>query len=273
MRIRNINQGEENLRSTQNNYLIKKKSSWKLLARCSILQDCTDCSADLATIPVTPQDEPSDPPVSGMLHKLSPTLTILLALPCNVQPWQPSSPFSSSSRQIQVTTGGSIRGDLLLALPLSFLLSTIGFNTDFKRRNGRVRKFETKDDRTDDWSSPLLSRIDFLFQILDMDDEDCKQRAICEIVQNKLIYSPLSELLISIFRKSRRNFLEVDVNSSVEWDRYFYSSFIGQNSKDENICEKTFSKCPLKANQLVNIPVLKLWQLAANKISIRIDDE
>lgn len=247
------------------------KKNRRRLPRCSIPQDCTDSSAELATLSVTGQDEPSDPPVSGMLHKLSPTLTILLALPCNVQPWQPSP--SSSSRQIQVTTGGSIRGDLLLALPLSFLLSTIGFNTDFKRRNGRVWKFETKNDRTDDFSSPLLSRINFLFQILDVDDKDCQQKAICEIVQNKLIYSPLSDLLISIFRKSKRMFSEVDVNSSVEWDKYFYSSFIGQNSRDKTVCEKTFSKCQLRANQLVNISVLKLWQLAANKISIRIDDE
>jgi len=213
-----------------------------------------------------------------MLLSLSPSshhkllLTILLALPCNVQPWRPS-PSSSSSRQLQVTPGGSVRGDLLLALPLSFLLPTIGFNTDFKRRRGRVRKSGAMDDSPSDWSSPLLSRIDFLFQILDVDDEDCKQRAICEIVQNKLIYSPLSDLLISIFRKSRSNFLEADVNSSVKWDRYFYSSFIGQNSKDENICETTFSKCQLRANQLVNIPVLKLWQIASSKISIRIDDE
>jgi len=87
------------------------------------------------------------------------------------------------------------------------------------------------------------------------------------------MYSPLSDLLISIFRKSRSNFLEVDVKSSVEWDRYFYSSFIGQHSKDENICQETFSTCPLGAEQLVNVPVLKLWQLAADNISIRLDDE
>jgi len=200
-------------------------------------------------------------------------LTILLALPCNVQPWQPSSPPSSSSstsRQLEVTPGGSIRGDLLLSLPLSFLLPTIGFNTDFKRetRPGLERR---EDPRTR--SPPGLERIDFLFQILHVEDEGCKQRAICEIVQSKLLFSPLSDFLISVFRKSTSNFLEADVNSSVEWERYFYSSFIGQNSKDENICKKTFSRCPLRAEQLVNIPVLKLWQLLASKISIRIDDE
>jgi len=199
-------------------------------------------------------------------------LTILLALPCNVQPWQPSSapPSPSTSRQLEVTPGGSIRGDLLLSLPLSFLLPTIGFNTDFKREGGpRAGRREDPGAR----SPPGLERIDFLFQILHVEDEGCKQRAICEIVQSKLLFSPLSDFLISVFRKSTSNFLEADVNSSVEWERYFYSSFIGQNSKDENICKKTFSRCPLRAEQLVNIPVLKLWQLLAHKINIRIDDE
>jgi len=213
-----------------------------------------------------------------MLNTISPhghphlLLTTLLALPCNVQPCQPSSPPSSpsTSRQLEVTAGGSIRGDLLLSLPLSFLLPTIGFNTDFKREAGpRPERREDSGSR----SPPGLQRIDFLFQILHVADEGCKQRAICEIVQSKSLFSPLSDFLISVFRKSTSNFLEADVDSSVEWERYFYSSFIGQNSKDENICKKTFSRCPLAAEQLVNIPVLKLWQLLAHKVSIRIDDE
>jgi len=214
-----------------------------------------------------------------MLNTISPhghhplLLTIFLALPCNVHPWQPSALPStpSTARQLEVTPGGSIRGDLLLSLPLSFLLPTIGFNTDFKReagpRPGRRREEPGAK------SPPGLERIDFLFRVLQVEDEGCKQRAICEIVQSKLLFSPLSDFLISVFRKSTSNFLEADVNSSVEWERYFYSSFIGQNSKDENICKKTFSRCPLRADQLVNIPVLKLWQLLAHKISIRIDDE
>ena len=90
--------------------------------------------------------------------------------------------------------------DLLLALPISVLLPTIGFNTDFKRRKGRSGREESEAGRQEQPAHPLLERIDLLFSSLDLEDEDCKQRAICEIVQNKMIYSPLSELLISIFR-------------------------------------------------------------------------
>ena len=90
--------------------------------------------------------------------------------------------------------------DLLLSLPLSFLLPTIGFNTDFKREAGPGLERREDPGPRSSRSPPGLERIDFLFQILHLEDEGCKQRAICEIVQNKMIYSPLSELLISIFR-------------------------------------------------------------------------
>ena len=102
--------------------------------------------------------------------------------------------------------------DLLLSLPLSFLLPTIGFNTDFKREvgagpnTGRTvwRRAEEEGEKEEEEegprSPPGLQRIDFLFQILQLEDEGCKQRAICEIVQSKLLFSPLSDFLISVFR-------------------------------------------------------------------------
>ena len=67
-----------------------------------------------ATKPSWTHDEPSDP--RGMLNTISShlslLLTILLALPCNVHPWQPSALPStpSTARQLEVTPGGSIRG-------------------------------------------------------------------------------------------------------------------------------------------------------------------
>ena len=102
------------------------------------------------------------------------------------------------SKQHPLTSQWNIL-DLLLALPLSVLLPTIGFNTAYKRREGRVRRVGSEAG-TEEAAPPLLQRINFLFSSLDVDDEHCKQRAICEIVQKKLMYSPLSDLLISIFR-------------------------------------------------------------------------
>ena len=52
----------------------------------------------------------------------------------------------------------------------------------------------------DDGKDPLMSRLDFLFDVLDIDDVDCQQKVICEVVRNQEKLSPLSDLLISIFR-------------------------------------------------------------------------
>jgi len=206
-------------------------------------------------------------------------LTLLFAFPCHdpvvtmASPSQSSSSHQQSSlpRLLQVTAGGNIRGDLLIGVPVSFLLPTIGFNTAYKK----IRKRRTRMDNEiehDNGKDPLMSRLDFLFEVLDIDNVDCQQRVICEAVNNQEKFSPLSDLLISIFRKSRSKMMESNPDSSLRWDHYFYSSYIGQNSKEENICFKKFPNCAFNTSQLVNIPVIHLWQLASKYLSIRIED-
>lgn len=241
-------------------------------------------------------------------------LTLLLALPCNVQPSAPSGaeqfaqppplpsrPESGFSRQLQVTTGGQIRGDLLVEVPLTLLLPTIGYNTEYKSRwresrRRKERKFSEEEEneihsnrleeqeRTFDSENqeyffnpitgPLLSRIDTLFFFLQVHDDTCRQRAICEIVQNQLKFSPLSDFLLSLFRKSRSNFLNDEKENLIRWDKYFYAASLGLNSDGpEQRCQTRYSSCSLSADQMINIPALKIWQIAAEKISIRIVDQ
>jgi len=206
-------------------------------------------------------------------------LTLLFAFPCHDPSVTMASPSQSSSshhqsslpRLLQVTAGGNIRGDLLIGVPVSFLLPTIGFNTAYKKIRKRRPRMdnEIEDDGEKD---PLLARLDFLFDVLDIDDLDCQQKVICEVVSNQEKFSPLSDLLISLFRKTRNKMMASSPDSSFRWDHYFYSSYIGQNSKDKNVCLKNFQNCAFNTSQLVNIPVIHLWQLASKYLSIRIDD-
>jgi len=241
-------------------------------------------------------------------------LTLLLALPCNVHPSAPSGaeqfaqppplpsrPESGSSRQLQVTTGGQIRGDLLVEVPLTLLLPTIGYNTEYKSRwretrRRKERKFsEEEEDEIhsnileekkltfnsesqeyffNSITGPLLSRIDTLFFFLQVHEDTCRQRAICEIVQNQSKFSPLSDFLLSLFRKSRSNFLDDEHENLIRWDKYFYAASLGLNSDGpEKRCQARYSSCSLSADQMINIPALKIWQMAAEKISIRIVDQ
>jgi len=233
-------------------------------------------------------------------------LTLLLALPCNVHPsppsgverhaqprFLPSRPDSGASRQLQVTPGGSVRGDLLVSVPLTLLLPTIGYNTEYKSRWREQRRMSSKDDKmsreedkmrrfhpdnkeysTNPTTGPLLSRIDLFFFFLQVHDDVCRQRAICEIVQNQLKFSPLSDFLISLFKKSRGSFLNDENPSSIRWDKYFYAGSLGLNSDGtERRCQMQYKSCPVGLDSMINIPALKIWQLASERISIRITDQ
>jgi len=246
-------------------------------------------------------------------------LTLLLALPCNVHPSPPagveqhahprplpSRPESGTSRQLQVTPGGSVRGDLLVSVPLTLLLPTIGYNTEYKSRwrEGRRREEERREKKNisrqegepmhskklakqellfdsekkeytiNPFTGPLLSRIDIFFFFLQVNDDVCRQRAICEIVQNQLKFSPLSDFLISLFRKSRKGVLNDETPSSIRWDQYFYSAYLGLNSDgSERKCQTQYDMCPLSADMMINVPALKIWQFLSEKISIRITDQ
>jgi len=240
-------------------------------------------------------------------------LTLLLALPCNVQPSSssgdeqfaqpqplPSRQEPGFSRQLQVTNGGKIRGDLLVGVPLTLLLPSIGYNTEYKsrwreekRRQGKKiteseeeeihrNRIEEQEITFDSENSeyfvnpiigPLLSRIDTLFFYLQVHDEECRQRAICEIVQNHSKFSPLSDLLRSLFRKSRNRLLNDEKQNLIRWDTYLYAATLGLSSAAmDSVCLNKYHSCFLGAD-MVNIPALRLWQLAAEKISIRIEDK
>jgi len=179
---------------------------------------------------------------------------------------------SSEARLLQVTSGGNIRGDLLIGVPVSFLFPTIGFNTIYRKSGKQERRMEDRDPEEDWRRNPLLSRLDFFFRSLELDDPSCQQKLICELVQRPDKFSPISDLLMSIFRKSSKNTLDKNVDNSLRWDQLHYSSYIGQNSNDEKVCSKKFNQCSFNSAQLLNLPILNLWQLASKYLNLRIDD-
>ena len=89
--------------------------------------------------------------------------------------------------------------DFMIGVPVSLLLPTIGFNTRYKRsRNFREKGPEiTKRIGKED---PLTSRLTFLFDVLQVHDANCQQKIICETLKDQQKFSPLSDLLLAIFR-------------------------------------------------------------------------
>ena len=109
-----------------------------------------------------------------------------------------------SSFQIHVESLSKIENfvvsDLLIGVPVSFLFPTIGFNTIYRKSGKQERRMEDRDPEEDWRRNPLLSRLDFFFRSLELDDTSCQQKLICELVQRPDKFSPISDLLMSIFR-------------------------------------------------------------------------
>jgi len=206
-------------------------------------------------------------------------LTTLLAFPCLLCSHGPGIRQSSSdhdsspqSRMLHITQGANIRGDLMIGVPVSFLVPTIGFNTAYKRINKRSGAPSMKSEDRAKKSDPLMSRLDFLFDVLDLREFDCQQRMVCEMVRDRDTFSPLSDLLLSIFSKTENRMLDNRVESSIQHELLSYAAYLGQHSGEEETCRNRFSSCSYHTSQLINTPVLFLWQLASQYLALRIDD-
>ena len=73
-------------------------------------------------------------------------------------------------------------------------------------------------------------------------------------------------------QRPRWDFESRGAKSSLRWKQLYYSFHIGNSSKNEKACFQKFLTCTFDLPQLINVPVLHLWQLASNFIDIRLDD-
>ena len=98
--------------------------------------------------------------------------------------------------------------DLLIGLPLTLLLPTIGHNTEYKSRWRESRQVEVDNNTMQeeeeevilDKEQPLLSRLHTFFGHLGVHKQGCRNRAICEIVQSNQQFAPLGDYLSSLLR-------------------------------------------------------------------------
>ena len=103
--------------------------------------------------------------------------------------------------------------DLLIGLPLTLLLPTIGHNTEYKSRWRESRQMQVDNTMEEEEEEeevldkenisvrhPLLSRLHTFFWHLGVREQGCRNRAICEIVQSNQQFAPLGDYLSSLLR-------------------------------------------------------------------------
>jgi len=176
---------------------------------------------------------------------------------------------------LTLTPGQDLRGDLLIGVPLTLLLPTIGHNTEYKSRWREARQVDftmeeedNNNNKEEEETQPLLSRLDTFFQHLGVPEQGCRSRAICEIVQSKDQYTPLSDYLSSLLRAQNYDFWGETSDTSVVWAE----SVAAAQTGEAGLCSTMEKRCFLPASSMVNLPALRLWQLLAKHVALRIED-
>jgi len=179
---------------------------------------------------------------------------------------------------LTLTPGADLRGDLLIGLPLTLLLPTIGHNTEYKsrwRESRRIQVDNTMEDEEEeeevlDKEKPLLSRLNIFFWYLGVREQGCKSRAICEIVQSNQQFAPLGDYLSSLLRRPKSVFWreEEEESLSLAWVQSVAAAKMGEAGN----CSTLLENCHHPVSSMLNIPSLRLWQLLAEHIALRIED-
>jgi len=120
---------------------------------------------------------------------------------------------------------------------------------------------------------PLLSRMDAYFTYLRVQDDGCRQRAICQLARDPETFAPLTQLVLSVLRKSEGAPRPSTFEPSVfRFFRYYWAAERGAD-KDGGDCGRLYDQCPADLSDILNMRVLGFWQRLASLVNIKLADE
>ncbi|XP_037089963.1 uncharacterized protein LOC119110300 [Pollicipes pollicipes] len=199
--------------------------------------------------------------------------------------------FGRSPRQVQLTAGAQARGELVLWMPLTIILSSLGYPShdtaaDREQRQqsreqragagqappvGRPPYDSTAVEYRASAVGPLLSRLDAYFHFLRVPDARCRRRVVCQLARHPAAFEPVSSLVLRALRKSdsyqRRS---AGRPGERRFSQYYEAAARGAAGAD---CQRAYAGCAAAAERLINMPVLRLWQLLSELVSMRVTDD
>ncbi|XP_046647199.1 uncharacterized protein LOC124337161 isoform X1 [Daphnia pulicaria] len=119
-----------------------------------------------------------------------------------------------------------------------------------------------------------LQKIDVYMDYLEIPDDMCRQRFICEVASSPTAYSPL----YNVFEKQLSTELEVKKSYSSRYFRYFNALQEGKRSATENADDKSagcrilYGTCPNDIEETINMDVLHIMQFLTQKFKIEFVD-
>jgi len=120
---------------------------------------------------------------------------------------------------------------------------------------------------------PLLSRMDAYFTYLRVQDDGCRLRAICQLARDTETFAPLSQLVLSVLRKSEGFSRPATFEPSVfRFFRYYWAAERGADVNGGD-CGQLYNQCPADLRDILNMRVLGFWQKLAKFVNIKLADE
>ncbi|KAF0300499.1 hypothetical protein FJT64_027008 [Amphibalanus amphitrite] len=201
---------------------------------------------------------------------------------------------SASPRQIQLTEGATGRGELVLWMPLTVILPSLASQSDYtysarSQRRPRTEQYdgpgrEPAGRRSAyDWTSaeyraagsvgPLLSRVDAYFHYLRIGDEPCRWRTICQLAQQVSALEPVSGLLLRALSRESDGGAAVSAEGRAAAARFELYQTAAERGLFGADCASLYGQCGADVRQLINMPVLQLWQWLSDRLALHISDD
>ncbi|XP_069957509.1 uncharacterized protein [Cherax quadricarinatus] len=171
-------------------------------------------------------------------------------------------------RFVFINTAAPITLGFMLNMPFSLILPTID-HSDFDGRSLHLGTLMGEDLMAEDleWDAAYedaLTRLFLYFDHLQLPVLSCQERLICELTADPDTFLPVSQ----VFMKELRlvNGPVSMTNDSLMW-RYMSAARQGFTSPIGN-CSLLYPKCPVRAQDVIDMSVLKVWQYISTKVNI-----
>ncbi|XP_045605545.1 uncharacterized protein [Procambarus clarkii] len=162
-----------------------------------------------------------------------------------------------------VTLGFLVNMPISLALPT---LAPVNSGRSFNP-NGLYEGEELPEDLM--WEPAYeqsLSRLFAYFSHLDLSTMSCQEQLICELNAEPESFSPISQIFLKELRLL--NGPVETTRESLMW-RYVSAAREGFASPIER-CSAAYPSCPMEADRILNMPVLRVWQYIASKLNMQL---
>ncbi|XP_032782451.2 uncharacterized protein LOC116920343 [Daphnia magna] len=175
-------------------------------------------------------------------------------------------------RSIYLNSKAPILIAAFITIPISVALPAL---------RGRSARSQTEYNATEvpySYDDPLyaaqLQKIDIYMDYMEIRDDMCRQRFICEVASSPDTYSPL----YGIFKKQLTTDLEVKKSYFSRFFRYYNALIEGKKSAIQHpanptaICHQLFGECPNDIKETINMDVLHIMQFLTQKFHIEFAD-